>query len=946
MAIGFDASSESHTGTSGSASQASFTWTHTPVGSPTGILVFTFTNANADNATAVSWGGLSLTAVSGGRAVDTAGEPGDCKAWFFGGTTSQLSARSNDTVTVTRTNNANVMYAVAVTVTSASGFLPEVHTAGIVLLSTDGTLAEQSVTDGSPGSDSMRFAGINSGLAAIVSNPTTPGTNNLSHGASSTWLQSIDFGARVIGVVRETTAGQGSRSVGFRATTSDDRAAVHLAIKEVPEPVVETQAFTASMDFTSAGVGRERLQAGHLRFASGFEVGFEVGIEIGRYTVGGTVERSSTYAKNGTHSARINRTGAGTCGLLVRADGDQISPNPETLSDSQTTGSYWLYIASLPTANISITRIWAYGHLHLDSTGALTCRVGTGGTPSATIATLSTGQWYQIEVAYDASAETIKARVNGGTEQSASGTGGDSARWFEIASITSDASNYDIYVDDITVWDGYTFPGEVVTETLRPDEDVDTNWSIYGGSASRHEALSAVPWNTTTGIESSTAGQTQTVGFGTATLNREIIALQHKSWYYTASPSVPQQYMIELVDGSGNAYAGGGIGYSARYAGSGSHTTAVGPSGSPLTQSDINSLRVRYTHESSTRTTGITDAAIVIALGPIAGTVETQTVTGTLSFTSAQIRTPKRTQTGTLSFTSAQAKKVSTPRTATLSFTSAQTKKAQAAKTAALSFTSDQTRRTAVIRALTATLSFTSAQTKKVQRATTATLSFASAQAKKVNDTLTAALSFTSAQAKKAARAATATLSFTSAQTRQTIVSQITQALTATLSFTSAQTKKATRPVTAVLSFTSAQVKSARRPVTATLSFTSAQVKKGSKLLTASLTPSAALTRATAFRKTLDGALSFSSNQTKRANKVLVAATLSFTGATTRLVRQGYTAAGSFTGSLLKRVRTTSTATVDFSGQTTTQTVVPPVPTIPPGLAWLIRWRKRRRDNT
>jgi len=251
MAVAFDAASESHTGTSGSTNQASFTFTHTPVGSPTGVLVFTFVNANADDVTAVSWGGLTLTAVSGGRAVDTGGEAGDCKAWFFGGLTSELSARTDDTVTVTRANNANAVYAVAITVTTGASSRAEVHGTP-TLFSTDGTCAEESITDDSPGQNSVRFAGINSGLSGIVSNPGTPGANNLSHGASSTWLHSIDFGTRVIGVVRETTAGQGSRSVGFSASTSDDRAAVHLAVKEVAVTIL-TRVETGALSFTSAG---------------------------------------------------------------------------------------------------------------------------------------------------------------------------------------------------------------------------------------------------------------------------------------------------------------------------------------------------------------------------------------------------------------------------------------------------------------------------------------------------------------------------------------------------------------------------------------------------------------------------------------------------------------------------------------------------------------------
>lgn len=241
MAVAFDASTESHTGTTGSTSEASFSWTHTPVGTPAGVLVFTFVNANADNATSVTYGGVGMTAVSGGRAVDTAGEPGDCKAWFLG----SGIPTGNQTVQVNRTNNASVMYAVAITVTAGAN----TETNGVVLVQGDGTCAQQSVTDGSTGVDSMRFAGINSGLSSVASltPPASPGPNVLANGANSTLLQSIVIGTRCCAVVRETTAGQGSRSVGFASVTSDDRAAVHLAVREVV-------ASTSIKDIISRGI--------------------------------------------------------------------------------------------------------------------------------------------------------------------------------------------------------------------------------------------------------------------------------------------------------------------------------------------------------------------------------------------------------------------------------------------------------------------------------------------------------------------------------------------------------------------------------------------------------------------------------------------------------------------------------------------------------------------
>ena len=217
MAVAHDASVESHTGTTGSTSAASYNWTHTVVGTPRGILIFAYTNANADNNLSVDYGGIDIPQVPGGEAIDTTTEPGRCTVFFRG----TGIPTGNQTVTVTRTNNANTCYAVSISVTAGDDtWIPR---GSIILLQNNQTLAEQSVNDGSPGTNSVRYAGIWSGLAAGA--PT---------GANSTALQSIILGAAAgMQTVRETTAGQGARSVGFTSATSDDVAAVHLAVSEI-----------------------------------------------------------------------------------------------------------------------------------------------------------------------------------------------------------------------------------------------------------------------------------------------------------------------------------------------------------------------------------------------------------------------------------------------------------------------------------------------------------------------------------------------------------------------------------------------------------------------------------------------------------------------------------------------------------------------------------------
>lgn len=232
MAIGFDASSESHAGTTGSTNESSFSWSHSG-GTPKGVLVFTFVNADADDATVVTYGGVNLTAVS--RAVDNATgigeEPRECKAWFLGSSV----PTGTQTVEVTRNNNSNVMYAVAITVTAASDKDTAVHTDGIFLIESNDQATTELITDGSPGTDSMRFAAINS--AVNTYSTTLPSTLTFGivyvNTTFCTPLHHIDFGNNVIGVIRETTAGQGSRYIGWVGFDTDDIAAIYLAVKEI-----------------------------------------------------------------------------------------------------------------------------------------------------------------------------------------------------------------------------------------------------------------------------------------------------------------------------------------------------------------------------------------------------------------------------------------------------------------------------------------------------------------------------------------------------------------------------------------------------------------------------------------------------------------------------------------------------------------------------------------
>lgn len=217
MAVAFDAASESHTGTTGSVSVASFNWTHTTGASPSGVVVFAINRTStANDVTAVTYGGVSMSVVPGGRAVDATTEIGACQLWFLG---SSIPS-GNQTVVVTRNNNTNNIYAVAFTVTADTD--TEVYLPGIVLLQDNQALSEQNVDDGSPGTNSLRFAAAMTGLGTLPA-----------AGANSTIGPTCDIGSSGYVSAYETTAGQGSRPVGFTGL-SDNLAAVHVAVREIP----------------------------------------------------------------------------------------------------------------------------------------------------------------------------------------------------------------------------------------------------------------------------------------------------------------------------------------------------------------------------------------------------------------------------------------------------------------------------------------------------------------------------------------------------------------------------------------------------------------------------------------------------------------------------------------------------------------------------------------
>jgi len=314
MAVGFVASASSGS----QASVASFNIGTLGTGARAGIVFVCTHNSGTAVDTGVTWNGVAMGLLY--SATDTDTEPGVTRAYFLDNVT-------NGTITVTRTNNATVCvgYAASISAASATQAFQTItrvsstqNTDANTSTTGTGTSGEVAVDDGSPGTNSMRFAAAYSGAAT----PPLQGTN-------STNLQVLDstaFGSRF---VRETTAGQGSRSVGFATGTTDDWALVAVAVREAPPAVTGTGAGTgtassgsgaaaetmtgtgvaAGVAATGSGTATETMTgtgAGTGAASSGSGTGETVGDATG--TGAGT---QAAQSGSGT-AVMLNATGAGT----------------------------------------------------------------------------------------------------------------------------------------------------------------------------------------------------------------------------------------------------------------------------------------------------------------------------------------------------------------------------------------------------------------------------------------------------------------------------------------------------------------------------------------------------------------------------------------------------------------------------------------------------------
>lgn len=209
--IALDATSESTEQTT------TVTWTHTPSGTPQGVIVFCIKQGSPDVFTGALYGASAMTAV--GSAADTAGEAGFIKAFFLGASV----PTGAQTVECTSSGGAQEKYGVAITVTAG---------ANVQLAGTTGfcTAAE---SQANPTCDITGISGASWAAAGLYNGNDLE--SSVTAGTGLTLGPSLDFTGSYIGVTEYATTEQasGDWTTAFTVAT-DDVAMVGVAIEEVP----------------------------------------------------------------------------------------------------------------------------------------------------------------------------------------------------------------------------------------------------------------------------------------------------------------------------------------------------------------------------------------------------------------------------------------------------------------------------------------------------------------------------------------------------------------------------------------------------------------------------------------------------------------------------------------------------------------------------------------
>ena len=209
MTVAFDAASAS-----ASVTTDPFSWTHTPAGTPKGVIVWVVGVAVGDQIASVTYGALTLTQATGSPVLTGAGESINCHA-FYGLASIPTGAQ---TVTVDKTTGTNPYVGMCITVTAVAD--TQIDDTDATINST--AVADPSVTLSTGGLTCLAAIGFGSGQDAVT------GITPLSGWTSRA---EVDFGSLTCGCYTYDTIASSDVTAGW-TQTSEDAAAIAFLISD------------------------------------------------------------------------------------------------------------------------------------------------------------------------------------------------------------------------------------------------------------------------------------------------------------------------------------------------------------------------------------------------------------------------------------------------------------------------------------------------------------------------------------------------------------------------------------------------------------------------------------------------------------------------------------------------------------------------------------------
>jgi hypothetical protein len=389
VAVAFDAATENV------AAADPQNFTHTPSGTPKGVLVYiAHATSQADHVVGVTYGGTAMTRVA--FADDGTGELGAGYLYFLG---SSIPTGAQ-TVSIDRNNSTTSIWAVAITVTAAND--TEVVDSDNSQQG-DTNITNPAVTLQHGGRDCLDFFGGYNGINA-------PGS--MTDAAGQTRIHDHDFGSQAAVVSRKNASDTADTSLSYTAA-ANSLAMIGVAIGEVVTitNVTGSGSPSVTLSLSGSGTGKEILTGSGSPSVTLSVSASGTGAE--KFTGSGAPTVTLSTSASGTGVLEINGNGAPSVTLSVSASGTGTVTNPSTNVTGSGSPSVSLSASASGSGKETFTGSGAPSvSLAVTATGTGSLIITGSGGPSVTLQATGAGTGTHIQNVTGSGAPTVTLSVS------------------------------------------------------------------------------------------------------------------------------------------------------------------------------------------------------------------------------------------------------------------------------------------------------------------------------------------------------------------------------------------------------------------------------------------------------------------------------------------------------------------------------------------------------